>query len=671
MTWIGRRAGDGGRYEVERALGEGTMGQVFLGRDSRLNRRVVLKVLSPALAANPRVRQRFANEGEIQANLLHDHIVRVVDAFDEAETSVIVMDFVDGPTVEDHLQQVGGRLSFARVHAIIAPVCDAVGYAHAHGVIHRDLKPANILLDLGRGFEVPKVADFGIAKIAADGSTRTRAGAVMGTPAFMPPEQLLGAADLDHRADIYALGVVLYQLTTGQLPYGDATEYEVTHKVLSGVPIDAPSLHAPSLPAGFDAVIAKATAHDRAVRYASMAALRAGLDALLMAQVAAPVTGDAPEPATAPVTPTAAVESPTAQAFSAPAEPPKAPALAYEAELRAAPPPKRGWLPWLGAGAALTAGVVLAVVVGGGGDGEAADSPQQLGVVAAAEAASARRQLGAKGWVRVAPGTFRMGSPSGEAGRDDDDEGAHPVRIGRAFLLKATEVTQAEYEQLMGSNPSRYPSCGGTCPVEQVSWFDAVEYANALSVTEGLPECYVVNGKDVTFRGLGCGGYRLPTEAEWEYAARAGSAQATYNGNLTLEGDHHAPELDAIGWYGGNSGVTYSGGWDCSGWSGKQHSSSKCGTHPVGKKRANAWGLYDMLGNVWEWTQDVYAAYPPEVGTRVDPVGSSSSIGSGRVVRGGSWRSDARHVRAASRGRRAPGYRDGYLGFRLARSLER
>ena len=367
MDWVGKSVGDGGRYAVERPLGEGAMGQVFLGRDARLNRRVVLKVLSPALAQNPKIRQRFANEGEIQANLLHDHIVRVVDAFDAEETSVIVMDFVDGPTVEDHLEQVGGRLSYVRAHAIMAPVCDAVGYAHAHGVIHRDLKPANILLDLGRGFEVPKVADFGIAKIASDASdasdaaTRTRAGAVMGTPAFMPAEQLRGAVDLDHRADIYALGVVLYQLTTGQLPYGDATEYEVTHKVLLGEPIGTPSEFAPDLPDGFDAVVAKATAYERDARYQAVAELRADLDRLLAAAGAAIVLEPAASVRSTPaLAPPAPVETASVQTLEAPAKP---------------KPSGRSWLPWIGLGGALVAGAVIALVLGGGAAEDAAQTP--------------------------------------------------------------------------------------------------------------------------------------------------------------------------------------------------------------------------------------------------------------------------------------------------------
>ena len=229
------------------------------------------------------------------------------------------------------------------------------------------------------------------------------------------------------------------------------------------------------------------------------------------------------------------------------------------------------------------------------------------------------------GYVRIAPGTFLMGSPTGEDGRNDN-ETQHSVTITRAYCMKATEVTQGEWQAVMGSNPSAVKSCGANCPVEQVSWDDAIGYANALSGRDGLPECYAGS----SFKGLGCGGYRLPTDAEWEYAARAGTTAATY-GNL-----------DSVAWCVENAGSA---------------------THPVRQKQPNAWGLYDMLGNVWEWTGDWYAPYP---GTVTDPVGIAE--GSRRVFRGGSWYDGARNARAACRFHYTPYLRNSGLGFRLART---
>jgi len=289
------------------------------------------------------------------------------------------------------------------------------------------------------------------------------------------------------------------------------------------------------------------------------------------------------------------------------------------------------------------------------------------------------------GFVLIEAGSFQMGSPTSEPGRDDD-ETQHRVTITRDFYLQAHEVTQGEWQALMGSNPSYFPACGDDCPVELVSWYEAVTFANELSESEGRQQCYNVSGRSgtlgggcdgeryctgdfayssVSFVGLDCDGYRLPTEAEWEYAARAGTTTTLYTGSMDIRGERNAPALDPIAWYGGNSGVTYSGGRDCSGWDERQYtSSSHCGTHPVGSKSPNDWGLYDVLGNVWEWTWDWYGDYPS--GSVTDPTGVSS--GQNRVIRGGSWNSYARYVRSANRSYYGPGRRRYGIGFRLARS---
>jgi formylglycine-generating enzyme required for sulfatase activity len=250
-----------------------------------------------------------------------------------------------------------------------------------------------------------------------------------------------------------------------------------------------------------------------------------------------------------------------------------------------------------------------------------------------------------------------MGSPDSEPGWYKDEGPVHEVTIRQPFFLKATEVTQGEWKALMGNNPSSFKNCGDSCPVENVSWWDAVAYCNALSRKEGLPECYSLSGcsgtpgkhfkcTGVTFVGLSCTGYRLPTEAEWEYAARAGTTTALYTGGITLRGENDAPELDPIAWYGGNSGGR---------------------PHPVGKKQPNAWGLFDMLGNVLEWVQDSY--HDSYNGAPSDGSAWESSAGSFRVSRGGCWFFDARFVRAASRYGGVPGHRFGDLGFRPARSI--
>ena len=276
--------------------------------------------------------------------------------------------------------------------------------------------------------------------------------------------------------------------------------------------------------------------------------------------------------------------------------------------------------------------------------------------------------------VYIPAGTFTMGSPKSEPGRNSRER-QRLVKLSRGFWMLQTEVTQGLFKALLKYNPSYFSSCGDRCPVEKVNWYEALAYANALSKKGGKEECYSCSGsgKGVKcsvrskYRGkryYSCPGYRLPTEAEWEYAARAGTRTAIYSGSLKIKGLKNAPMLDGIAWYGGNSGVSYSGGFDCSRWKEKQYSSSRCGPHPVGRKQANSWGLYDMLGNVWEWCWDRYGRY---TGSRVvDPVGAST--GSYRVYRGGCWNLYAWWTRAADRNVDAPGGRLYFLGFRLVRA---
>jgi formylglycine-generating enzyme required for sulfatase activity len=231
------------------------------------------------------------------------------------------------------------------------------------------------------------------------------------------------------------------------------------------------------------------------------------------------------------------------------------------------------------------------------------------------------------GFVAIEPGIFQMGSPKNEAGRLDN-ETQHGVTISRPFWLQATEVTQGQWEQLMGSNPASFNKCGPQCPVEMVSWEDAVAYLNKLSEKEGLEACY----EGTRLKAPDCQGYRLPTEAEWEYAARA----------ATKAERDKSP--DAFAWY---------------------QSNSVSRTHAVAQKRSNAWGLYDMLGNVYEWVQDWDGAYPTAAVT--DPTGPPTGVN--RLYRGGGWDSDAAYVRPASRLGYTPSFRHRGIGFRAARTL--
>jgi formylglycine-generating enzyme required for sulfatase activity len=248
----------------------------------------------------------------------------------------------------------------------------------------------------------------------------------------------------------------------------------------------------------------------------------------------------------------------------------------------------------------------------------------------------------------IEPGTFQMGSPEGEDGRYEDDGPQHEVRLTKGFWLGDTPVTQALWTAAMGSNPSYFKD--PKRPVEAVSWDDVQQFLSKMN--SAIP-------------GLGL---KLPTEAQWEYACRAGTTDATYAGPMKILGDRNAPVLDEIAWYSGNCGVGFDlgNGFDSSGWSGKQYNHSRAGSRPVGLKKPNDWGLYDMLGNVREWCADGRRSYTAKPVT--DPVGSLDSAAD-RVIRGGSWGDFARYVRSAYRRRAEPSRRNDGLGFRCARVL--
>ncbi|WP_067656180.1 serine/threonine-protein kinase [Nocardia harenae] len=279
-------------HRIERALGAGGMGTVYLARHPRLPRSVALKVLDPVAGADPEFRARFRREAELAVQLDHPNIVEIYDRGTEDDLLWMSMRFVAGPDVAELIRTAGGRLDPRRAVQILTQAAAGLDSAHRRGLLHRDVKPANLLVADDDGADHVFVTDFGIARSRTDDSALTGAGALVATLGYVAPEQIRGDP-LDHRADIYALGATLFQMLTGALPFTRSTPAAVLGAHLMEPP-PRPSATVPGLPVGLDAVIGTAMAKDREQRFPDCrsfaAAARAALDAVA-AQAVAPFAG--------------------------------------------------------------------------------------------------------------------------------------------------------------------------------------------------------------------------------------------------------------------------------------------------------------------------------------------------------------------------------------------
>ena len=281
------------RYEVVRKVGQGAMATVYEARHSGLHSRHALKVLDTELAQDPDLRNRFLAEGRIQAQLRHPNIIAVTDIVTDPVPG-LVMELMDGLQLDEHLRAHGVPGEPAKVLQLFLPVLDAVGAAHAAGVVHRDLKPENILVGPGpKGGLLIKVADFGIAKVLEEadlstGKAKTDTGIRMGTVLYMSPEQIRGSADLDARSDIFALGAILYEIATGRIAFDAPSEYDTMSNIVAGN-YQAPERVVGGLHPGLGACIRKALAVDPAERFPDCATFRHTLELS--------ITGGGPLPA--------------------------------------------------------------------------------------------------------------------------------------------------------------------------------------------------------------------------------------------------------------------------------------------------------------------------------------------------------------------------------------
>jgi formylglycine-generating enzyme required for sulfatase activity/predicted Ser/Thr protein kinase len=509
----------GAGYAVERAIGQGGFAAVYLVRDLSLKRPLAVKVLSPDLLLSTTAQERFRREAETVAQLSHPHIVPLHFIGNANDIFYLAMEFVDGESLADRLER-DGRVEVEDATRILREVASALDLAHRRGVVHRDIKPHNVLLERDSGRAL--VTDFGIAR-TAENSSLTASGMVVGTPTYMSPEQVVGDK-VDHRADLYALGIVGYEMLAGRPPFGGSTPTEVLMKRVA-TPAEPVERACPQAPPALAAVINRCLQQNPDQRYQTAGEIVRALGGIT------PVSGG----------------HPTAEMVRGARRPPRRIYWALGAVLL------------LAAAAGLWAWRTRAA---------------HLAAPAAAPAAP-------RGMVLVPGGTYTIGRDDGHAW----SRPAHPVTLP-AFYIDRTEVTAGEYGRMVAAT-------GG--PAVWGDLTDTVPADSLLPVTGVMwPQAMAYCGNKHPPRG------RLPTEAEWEAAARGPNALRYPWGSAWLAG----------------AANTQSAG---------RGRAAPVGSYPRG---ASALGLIDMIGNVWEWTQSPMAAYPG---------GSAPQKAGAYVIRGGAY----------------------------------
>jgi len=265
-----------GRYEIQELIGDGGMGTVWLGNDPMFNRPVAVKVLHSHLVNDPEVLERFKTEAVIQARLMHPNIVTVYDFVIDQSSVAIVMERIQGKPLDEVIEK-QGALPPNACRQIMVQVLSALEVAHKQGLVHRDIKPSNILLDQQDGGIQAKLSDFGVAKVLGSEKMRTATSAKMGTIYYMSPEQLRSPKHVDLRTDIYSLGVMLYQMATGRLPFDADTEFEMMRQTIEEVPPSPMTLN-PGIPAGLNSVIHRALEKQPNDRFQTCAEFRQAIE---------------------------------------------------------------------------------------------------------------------------------------------------------------------------------------------------------------------------------------------------------------------------------------------------------------------------------------------------------------------------------------------------------
>jgi serine/threonine protein kinase len=572
-----------GRYEIRSELGRGGMGVVLLAYDPTLDREVAIKSVrldGVDEAARASLEERLSREARAAAKLQHPNIVAVYDFFRLEDRAYIVMEYVRGSML-DAMILAGNRQNTQGILKVLGQVASALDCAHAQGIVHRDIKPGNILIDESGRI---KITDFGIARITSAGATETMSqglGSTVGTLGYMAPEQIRGEA-VDGRADQFSLGIVAYQLFTGEMPFQADSWIALSYKIIH----DAPPVIASeksAITVGMQSAMEKAIAKLPGERFANCTQFVDALSGAVL--VRGPVTGRVSEPI--------AQQAPKSR-------------LWVGAALLVVLLAGLSWLvlrPKAEAPVASVPAVAAPVAPKGGLDYTPAPAPATPAAPKSEVKAEAQPPL--IEFVPIPAGQFYMGSDTDE----DQMRPRHLVRLTQAFEMAVTETTEKQWNAVMTGKPT-----GGELPKSEVSWNDAQAFIAKL------------NAKNDGYH------YRLPTEAEWEYAALGKSSK-----------DRPKEPAD-VAWFRDNSDNQ---------------------KHEVRTLMPNGFGLYDMLGNVSEWTADWFEKDYYQVSPALNPKGAKS--GEIKISRGGAYDSYGMNIATSWRFGDKPDFKAPILGFRVVR----